>query len=119
MTFNDPYYWMEAGGPVFTNWLSAEATYTRQQIDAISGREALLAQIKSLDAGEMYVGTVLLAGREWIFSELRPTDSTAKIYRRAVADGTEHGTSSIRRNSTSGGGPHMSIIGMCRRTRGT
>jgi prolyl oligopeptidase len=90
MTFNDPYYWMEAGGPVFGDWLSAEAAYTRQQIDAIPGREALLAQIQSLDAGEMYVGTVLLARREWIFSELRPTDSTAKIYRRAVADGTEH-----------------------------
>ena len=90
MTFNDPYYWMEAGGPVFSDWLSAEAAYTRQQIDAVPGREALLAQIQSLDAGEMYVGTVLLAGREWIFSELRPTDPTAKVYRRAVADGTEH-----------------------------
>jgi hypothetical protein len=90
MTFNDPYYWMEAGGPTFDDWLSAQAGYTRQRLDAIPGRAALLTQLHSLNSGETRVGAVLPAGRQWIYSQIRPSDSTAKIFTRPMTDGTEH-----------------------------
>jgi prolyl oligopeptidase len=90
MKFNDPYYWMEAGGSAFEDWLSAQADYTRRMLDTIPGRAELLAQIRSLDAGETHVGAVLPAGQQWIYAGLRPTDSTVKIFDRPMTDGTEH-----------------------------
>jgi prolyl oligopeptidase len=89
MTFHDPYFWMEGGGSAFDDWLSSQANYTRRQLDAIPGRAALLSQLQSLNSHEKRVGTVLLAGKQWIYSEIRPTESTAKIYGRAVSDGAE------------------------------
>ena len=44
MTFYDPYHWMEAGGAAFNAWLSAEASFTRNTLDDIPGRKALLEQ---------------------------------------------------------------------------
>jgi len=35
MTFQDPYYWMEAGGAAFDAWLSAQAAYARKTLDAM------------------------------------------------------------------------------------
>jgi prolyl oligopeptidase len=90
MTFNDPYAWMEAGGTTFDDWLSTQADYSHRTLDAIPGRAALLAQIRSLDSGETHVGAVVAAGRQWIYSGLRPTDSTVKIFDRPITDGTEH-----------------------------
>jgi prolyl oligopeptidase len=89
LKLNDPYYWMEAGGSTFDDWLSAQADYSRRMLDAIPGRATLLAQIRSLDSGETHVGAVLPAGRQWIYSGLRPTDSTVKIFDRPMTGGTE------------------------------
>ncbi len=89
MTFNDPYYWMEAGGPKFDRWMSAQADYARDELDSIPGRAALLAQLRSLDSGETYVGAVARAGQWWVYSKLPPTDSVAKIFVRPVTGGAE------------------------------
>src|SRR5215475_10706333 len=44
MSFEDPYYWMEAGGPTFDAWLTTQAAYTRSTLDAIPGRAAMLEE---------------------------------------------------------------------------
>ncbi|MGH7152396.1 MAG: hypothetical protein ACREF3_00605, partial [Acetobacteraceae bacterium] len=90
MTYNDPYFWMESGGPAFDNWMAAQGDYSRRVLDSIPGRAALLAQLRSLDAGETYVGTVVRREGEWIYSKLRPTDSNARIFIRPINGGTEH-----------------------------
>jgi prolyl oligopeptidase len=89
MTFNDPYFWMEAGGAKFDQWMSAQADYARRELDAIPGRAALLAQLHSLASRETSVGAVVRAGQWWVYSKLRPTDSVAKIFIRPIAGGTE------------------------------
>ena len=89
MKFKDPYFWMEAGGAKFDQWMSAQAEYARRKLDSIPGRAALLAQLHSLDSGETYVGAVMPTGQQWIYSKLRPTDSVAKIFIRPVAGGAE------------------------------
>jgi prolyl oligopeptidase len=89
MTFDDPYHWMETGGSAFNDWLSAEANYTRQELGAIPGRAALLSELQKLDSREASVDAVLLAGKQWLYSEIRPTDSTAKVYGREVTGGRE------------------------------
>ena len=89
MTFNDPYFWMEAGGRTFDNWISEQANYSRGLLDSIPGRATLLAQLHSLNAEETYVGAVVSRGQQWIYSKLRPADSVAKIFTRPIAGGTE------------------------------
>ena len=89
MKFYDPYFWMEAGGAKFDQWMSAQADYARRQLDSVPGRAALLAQVHSLDSGETYVGAVVPTGQQLIYSKLRLTDSVAKIFIRPLAGGTE------------------------------
>jgi len=89
LTFDDPYFWMEAGGAKFDRWISAQADYSRHQLDAIPGRAALLAQLHTLDSGETYVGAVVRAGQWWVYSKLRPSDSVAKIFIRPISGGPE------------------------------
>ena len=83
MTFQDPYYWMEAGGPAFDGWLSAQAAFARATLDAIPGRAALLEQIHRLNGAETHIGGVELAGGQWFYSKTRPEDAVAKIFVRA------------------------------------
>jgi prolyl oligopeptidase len=84
MTFYDPYHWMEAGGAAFNAWLSAEASFTRNTLDDIPGRKALLEQIHRLNAAESHVGGTVLAGGQWFYSMIGPRDSVAKIFVRSV-----------------------------------
>lgn len=89
MTVQDPYHWMEAGGPAFDKWLSAQGDYARATLDAIPGRPALLDQIRKLNGGETRVGITVRAGDVWIYSKTRPEDPVAKIFVRPVAGGAE------------------------------
>ncbi len=89
MQFSDPYFWMEAGGTNFNAWMSAQADYARHRLDAIPARAALLAQLRSLDSGETYVGAVMPTAQQWIYSKLRPTDTVAKLFIRPATDRAE------------------------------
>jgi prolyl oligopeptidase len=89
MSFADPYHWMEAGGPAFNDWLSAQSAYTRARLDAIPGRLALLEQLHRLDAAETEVNGATRAGGLWIYSKTRPEDSVAKIFVRPMTEGAE------------------------------
>src|SRR5215475_662064 len=88
MTFKDPYHWMEAGGPVFDTWLSAEASYTQTTLDDIPGRRALLEQIHRLNSAESYVGGTVSAGGQWFYSIIQSGDSVAKIFVRHATGGS-------------------------------
>jgi prolyl oligopeptidase len=89
MRFADPYHWMEAGGPAFDTWLTAQAAYTRTTLDAIPGRAALLDQLQQLGAGETQVSGATLAGGNFVYSKRRPEDAVAKIFVRPVGGGAE------------------------------
>jgi prolyl oligopeptidase len=82
MTFQDPYYWMEAGGATFDAWLSAQAAYARSTLDAIPGRAALLQQIHRMNSAETHIGGTVRAGGQWFYSKTRPEDAIAKIFVR-------------------------------------
>jgi prolyl oligopeptidase len=89
MTFADPYHWMEAGGPAFDAWLTAQAAYTRSRLDAIPGRPALLAQLNALGAAETQVSGATVAGGNFVYSKTRPQDAVAKIFIRPIGGGPE------------------------------
>ncbi len=89
MSFPDPYRWMEAGGPKFENWLASEAAYTRNVLDAIPGRAALLEELHRLGEGETEVNGAARAGGAFVFSKVRPGDTVAKIFARPIAGGAE------------------------------
>ena len=73
-TIKDPYHWMEAGGTVFDEWLTAEAGYARNSLDAIPGRTHLLSEIRRLDNAEARVDGAALADRGLVYSIVRPED---------------------------------------------
>src|SRR5579862_8385701 len=59
----DPYRWMEnTKDPEFVTWLKGQATYSRSVLDAVPGRQKLLARISSLDNAGESVGDVQIAG---------------------------------------------------------
>jgi prolyl oligopeptidase len=87
MTFDDPYAWMEEGGPGLTAWMAEQNAYTQATLDRIPGRAALLAEIRSLGTGETRVGSVVVAGGRWFYTSTRPQDAVAKLF---VREG-EHG----------------------------
>jgi prolyl oligopeptidase len=89
MSFADPYHWMEDGGAAFDTWLTAQAAYTRSQLDAIPGRAAVLEQLGKLGGGETQVSGATVAGGNFVYSKTRPEDSVAKIFVRPVAGGAE------------------------------
>src|SRR5262249_27414227 len=80
MRFEDPYHWMEAGGPQFDAWMTAQADYTRATLEAIPGRASLLADLRRLSGGETHVGGAIMAGGRWLYTKTRPEDTSAKIF---------------------------------------
>lgn len=107
ITFSDPYFWMEAGGQAFDDWMSAQADYTRHMLASIPGRVEILAQLRGLDREETYVGRVVRAGTWWVYSKLLPTDSSAKIFIRPVAAGAERVLIDAREFDTNGLTAHI------------
>lgn len=87
MTFDDPYAWMEDGGPGFDSWIAGQSAYARDVLDAIPGRAPLLAEIRRLGAGETRIGSVVTVGAQWFYTVTRPQDAVAKLFVR----GGDHG----------------------------
>jgi prolyl oligopeptidase len=80
---------MEAGGPTFDAWMSGQAAYTREVLDAIPGRAPLLARLHALDGNETRVGNVVLVNGQWIYAKAVPEDPVSRIYTRAASGGAE------------------------------
>ncbi len=89
IAINDDYNWMEAGGPGFDKWVTAQAAYARGVLDAIPGRAALLEQLRRLNSSETRVGATDLAGGQWVYSKARPDDAVARIFVRPSTGGAE------------------------------
>jgi prolyl oligopeptidase len=88
MNFTDRYRWMEAGGPAFDDWLTAQGAYARATLDALPDRQALLEQLHRLNNGETRVAGTQFASGRFIYSKTRPEDAVPKIFVRAP-DGVE------------------------------
>ena len=71
MTFNDPYFWMEAGGPAFEVWMSAQADYARRCSTPFPDMLRCLRTCVTSIAGETYGGAVC-ERQLWVYSKLRP-----------------------------------------------
>jgi prolyl oligopeptidase len=89
MTFDDPYAWMEEGGPDFDTWIAGQSAYAREVLDGIPGRAALLAEIRRMGAGETRVGSVVAVDGQWFYSVTRPRDAVAKLFVRAGEHGKD------------------------------
>ncbi|HYE18689.1 MAG TPA: prolyl oligopeptidase family serine peptidase [Tepidisphaeraceae bacterium] len=87
----DPYRYMEKmTDPDVAAWVKAQADYARRTLEAIPGRDALLARIAELDAGAPYRIHVL---RRWadgrvLYYKTLATENLEKLYLRDAA-GTE------------------------------
>ncbi|HZC15443.1 MAG TPA: prolyl oligopeptidase family serine peptidase [Caulobacteraceae bacterium] len=78
----DPYRWMEAEGPEWKAYALAEGDYARRVLDAIPGRDALLANVRRYTHDLAAVSAVQVGG-ERIFTEVRPAGAdTFKLYVR-------------------------------------
>jgi prolyl oligopeptidase len=89
MAFHDPYYWMEAGGPRFDEWLAAQTAYSRSVLDGIPGRLALLEDLRRLEGGETQVSGAVQASGQWVYSKTRPEDASPKIFAHPLEGGEE------------------------------
>jgi prolyl oligopeptidase len=83
----DPYRWMEAEPPEWKAYALAEGAYAKRVLDAIPGRDALVAQVQHYTHDLVAVSAVQVGG-ERIFTQVRPAGAnTFKLY---VRDG-RHG----------------------------
>lgn len=88
----DPYRALEdLKAPRTQEWASAQAAFTREQLDRLPGRKALFERIKALDAERSpFVSSLSVTPKgQWFYLKRLGTDSTAKLYVRATADGPE------------------------------
>jgi prolyl oligopeptidase len=81
----DPYRWMETPvgkNPEFMDWLKQENAYTREVLDRLPERPALLARLNQLaDVGTL-VPTVASADRRLFYLKLDPGQQVPKLYQR-------------------------------------
>src|SRR5262245_55755683 len=81
----DPYRWMEqatASNPEFRRWVESQNTYTRQVLDRLPQRGALLKRLAELADVVTTVQQVTLADERWFYLKLQPGQQTPKLYVR-------------------------------------
>ena len=84
----DPYRWMETPvgkNPEFMNWLRAQNTYTRNVLDRLPERPALLARLTELAEITSQVSTLSSAERYWFYLRLDPGQQISKLYVRDLS----------------------------------
>lgn len=75
----DPYRWMEdPSDPDWAPFMLGQAAHARAVLDALPGRQALLARITELSAGQVLAGSLKVAGGR-VFHELRPAGAESMI----------------------------------------
>src|SRR5262249_29929913 len=79
VTLKDSYRWMENGSnPEFIDWLKAQNGYTRDVLQALPGRQALLNRIHQLDDAGTIVYNVQWVGDLYFYYKIAPGDSIEK-----------------------------------------
>ncbi|MFI4933007.1 MAG: prolyl oligopeptidase family serine peptidase [Caulobacterales bacterium] len=85
----DPYRWMEAEGPEWKAYATAEGDYAQGILGAIPGRDALLAAVQHYTHDLVAVSAVQVGG-DYIFTQVRPAGAdTFKLFVRKGMHGTD------------------------------
>ena len=89
-TLTDPYQWMEnLDAPEVKGWFKGQSDYARSVLNAIPGRDTLLARIKSLDSVGTSVSDVQIAGDRYFSTKVLPGFNNRKLYVRDGLKGTD------------------------------
>lgn len=86
----DPYRWMEdMKSPEFQTWIKAQNDYTRSTVDAIPGRQKLLASIAEYDNARTRVIDLQKFGGRYFYRKIEPNQDNFRLYMRDVKTGRE------------------------------
>ncbi|HTN75000.1 MAG TPA: prolyl oligopeptidase family serine peptidase [Pirellulaceae bacterium] len=91
-TIADPYRYMEEfKSPAVQEWVKGQADFTTKTLQGLSGRDALLARIRELDAGTPYTlfGLTRLPSGDLFYFKQLATENVAKVYLREAESGRE------------------------------
>jgi prolyl oligopeptidase len=83
----DNYRWMEAEGPALTAYETGQNNYTRQTLDSIPGRAALLRDIAKDSNLTSSTDGLIIAGGKYFYLQAEPGQNTDKLYMRDPATG--------------------------------
>ena len=91
VTYHDPYRWLEhIETPAVETWFKQEATYTDSILNNLNGRDALVAEWKSLDKlSPSVIGTFAYEDGRLFYRKTLPGESVGKIYYKQGTDGQE------------------------------
>src|SRR5277367_2040597 len=71
----DPYRWMEnLKSPEMQSWMKAQNDYTRNYLNHLPGRDALIKRVESLDNASTRVGGLQLCGSRYFYFKITPQD---------------------------------------------
>jgi prolyl oligopeptidase len=86
----DPYRWMEnLKSPEVQSWMKAQNDYTRNFLDHLPDRDALVKRVESLDNASTRVGDLEFFGGRYFYFKVTPADQTPKLYARDSLTGAE------------------------------
>ncbi len=87
----DNYRWLEnLKDPKVLSWLKAQANYTNDWLDKISGRDSLVASFTRLDAlAPAEISNVQRKAGRYFFLKTLPHQNTAKLYYRQGEEGKD------------------------------
>ena len=87
----DPYRWLEnLKDPEVQTWMKAQAAYSRGVLDAIPGREALLARIHALSSADTRRDGFVQRGQRYFYEVIEPGAEQPKLVFRDGLAGEEH-----------------------------
>jgi prolyl oligopeptidase len=85
---SDPYRWMEPAvgkNPEFMSWLKQQNAYTREVLDRLPQRPALLSRLTELADITSAVSSLSPAENRWYYLRLDPGQQIPKLYLRDLA----------------------------------
>lgn len=90
-TVTDNYRWIEdLSNTETTDWIKAQADYTKGVLDRIPGRDALMGDFEKLDAMRpAVIGEVVRKNGRYFYRKTLPTESVGRLYYRDGIKGDE------------------------------
>jgi prolyl oligopeptidase len=105
----DPYRWLEnTSDPEVVAWMKAQNDYTRAVLARISGRDELLARIKSLDNAGNTVSGLQVWGGHYFYYKTEPGSDNRKLFTRDTLSSPERLLVDTEKMTTADG-KHYSI----------
>jgi prolyl oligopeptidase len=89
ISVDDPYRWMEAGGPDYEPWMRAQAEAAAAWLKALPRRESLLQQISEKSGAVATIGKIAARGQNLFFARRDVGAQTSKLLVRPTAGGAE------------------------------